>query len=328
MKFITPTYYGLFHCIADKCTDNCCIGWEIDIDADTHAYYNSVGGAFGERLQKDIRDGCFRLCNERCAFLNDRNLCDIIINCGEDRLCRICRDHPRYFEWFPDRKEGGLGLSCEEAARLILTQSAFSFSESETDEEPEEADKELFSFLLNARKRIFAVLQDESLAVNEKLSTILLFALDTQQALDGGTVQEEAQSAECDVLQLYCDFEPIGEAWTAQLEQALQRPFLQNKKLFGQYVANLCAYFVWRYFLKGVFDGEILSKVKFAVVSALVIAHFCNGAQDLATWVGKAKLYSKQMEYSDENRKLFYDFTYEKQSLSVAHLTSLLRKMC
>ena len=328
MKFITPTYYGLFRCIADKCTDNCCIGWEIDIDADTQAYYSCVGGAFGERLRRDIQDGCFRLCNERCAFLNKNNLCDIIINCGENRLCQICRDHPRYFEWFSDRKEGGLGLSCEEAARLILTQPAFSFTESETDEEPEETDDALLAFLLSAREQIFAILQEEGLAVAERLCNILLFASDTQQALDAGTVHEAEEADGSDLLHLFADFDPIDEAWTAQLKQALQTPFLQSKKLCGQYMTNLCAYFIWRYFLKGVFDGEILSKVKLAVVSTLVIAHFCDGADDLGTWIEKAKLYSKQMEYSDENRELFYDYTYEKQSLSVSHLADLLRKMC
>ena len=32
MKIYVPDYYSEFSCIADKCSDNCCIGWEIDID--------------------------------------------------------------------------------------------------------------------------------------------------------------------------------------------------------------------------------------------------------------------------------------------------------
>ena len=27
-----PEYYNEFECIADKCTDSCCRGWEVDVD--------------------------------------------------------------------------------------------------------------------------------------------------------------------------------------------------------------------------------------------------------------------------------------------------------
>ena len=39
-----PSYYEKFHCIADQCKDNCCYGWEIDIDEGTMDYYRSLGG--------------------------------------------------------------------------------------------------------------------------------------------------------------------------------------------------------------------------------------------------------------------------------------------
>ena len=96
-----PGYCEKFRCIADRCIDSCCVGWEIDVDSRTAAYYESVSGDFGERLRKNISDGCFVLDrDERCPFLNERGLCDIIIELGEDKLCQICSDHPRYFEWF------------------------------------------------------------------------------------------------------------------------------------------------------------------------------------------------------------------------------------
>ena len=39
---LTPDYYNKFTCIADKCPDNCCRGWEIDIDEDTLDYYKDL----------------------------------------------------------------------------------------------------------------------------------------------------------------------------------------------------------------------------------------------------------------------------------------------
>lgn len=43
MKLRVPDYYDEFQCIADKCSDNCCIGgWEIDIDEDTYERYQQI----------------------------------------------------------------------------------------------------------------------------------------------------------------------------------------------------------------------------------------------------------------------------------------------
>jgi lysine-N-methylase len=57
---------------------------------------------------------------ERCPFLNRNGLCDLILSCGKDVLCDICREHPRYYNEFEDHTEAGLGLCCEAAARLVI----------------------------------------------------------------------------------------------------------------------------------------------------------------------------------------------------------------
>ena len=33
MQFTVPDYYKEFKCVASECTDTCCAGWEINIDA-------------------------------------------------------------------------------------------------------------------------------------------------------------------------------------------------------------------------------------------------------------------------------------------------------
>ena len=125
-----PDFYDSFHCIGGKCPDNCCIGWELDIDDDTYEYYRSVKGPFGERLRANMSGAekssesesvSFRLqVDGRCPFLNAENLCDICLELGPDALCRICTDYPRYsFEW-GDAIEKSLTLSCPEAGRLLF----------------------------------------------------------------------------------------------------------------------------------------------------------------------------------------------------------------
>ena len=83
-----PSYYKDFRCIASDCTENCCIGWEIDVDEDTLAYYKSIGSDFSRRLCAAIapadeqagENAHFILDErERCPFLNDKNLCDLLL---------------------------------------------------------------------------------------------------------------------------------------------------------------------------------------------------------------------------------------------------------
>ena len=128
MKFIKPNFYDRFRCTASACSDTCCAGWEIDIDPDTKAYYEELEGDFGERLREQIEElpdgaACFRLTDdERCPFLTDDNLCEVIHVLGDDGLCEICREHPRFYEQLGDRMEMGVGLCCEEACRLLFEQ--------------------------------------------------------------------------------------------------------------------------------------------------------------------------------------------------------------
>ena len=121
MRLTVPDYYDRFRCIASRCTDNCCIGWEIGIDPAALADYQSQPGAFGDRLRAAIQPGdppYFALTGAgRCPFLNGENLCDIYCQLGENHLCAICDQHPRFHNWFGEEKESGLGLCCEEAAR-------------------------------------------------------------------------------------------------------------------------------------------------------------------------------------------------------------------
>ena len=69
---------------------------------------------FGEDVHFKLTD------DEVCPFLLKNGLCDMIVKYGEDIICQTCRDHPRYRNYWNDRIEMGLGLVCEEAARLIL----------------------------------------------------------------------------------------------------------------------------------------------------------------------------------------------------------------
>lgn len=330
-----PSYYKKFHCIAERCKDNCCIGWEIDIDSETAELYRKTESQFGERLRKNISvgevEGFILGENERCPFLNERNLCDIILNMGENALCDICREHPRYYEWYGDIKEGGIGLCCEEAARIILGErETFSFYEEVISEEADYAvDEELFGLLSEARMRIFDRLYCDTESFEEKLCDIASFAAELQNNLDNGEmrlpdmkVSEVEKTADTKpLMKLIGELEPIDEGWTEYYNEMAEISDKLTEKEFSSevigYLRNIAVYFIWRYFLKGVFDGEIYSRVMLAVMSTAVIGRFyqCEvfkgSTLTLALCADIAKLFSKELEYSEENIERLLDAAYE-----------------
>lgn len=318
MLFRRPCYYDNFTCIADKCTDNCCIGWEICIDSEAAEFYKSVEGALGKRLNENICHGdepSFILKGERCPFLNKGNLCDIITELGEGALCQICRDHPRYFEWYGNEKEGGIGLSCQEAARLILSEENFAdYFEGEVDDYPDEDfDKAAYDFLLRVRDGIFDILCDTELDFCQKADAVLSLCHTAQQQLGNAdraelfpfSLEKELSRA----IGILEKTEPIDEKWTAEFEGLRSTPLaLSPDDEDEKYMTRLFAYFVWRYFLTGVFDYDIVSKVRFALFGVTVVyALYClNLKKDFNTLRDAAVLFSKQMEYSEENLDTFF----------------------
>lgn len=181
MVLNVPHYYKHFQCIAAACKDNCCIGgWEIDIDDETVKYYRTVPGPFGERLQAAICETdsyCFQLRDGRCPFLDHNNLCEIYQRLGADKLGVVCTQFPRFSEYFGGVKETGIGLACEEAARIILYDKArFSLESMPLDEEEtqdSEYDEQLGQVLLQYRDRLFSYVESEEGAVADQLIQML-----------------------------------------------------------------------------------------------------------------------------------------------------------
>lgn len=200
MRLTVPDYYDRFRCIASRCTDNCCIGWEIGIDPAALADYQSQPGAFGDRLRAAIQPGdppFFALTKSgRCPFLNEENLCDIYRQLGESHLCAICDQHPRFHNWFGAEKESGLGLSCEEAARLILFSAPPRLLCRETLEAPDpdtELNPELLAGLRAVREAAFAILAEPSLPLAHRLALLAALGQDLQHWMDAAPQQAAAE---------------------------------------------------------------------------------------------------------------------------------------
>lgn len=170
MKLYAPKYYKDFVCIADRCCHSCCIGWEIDIDESTMDKYRQDG----DILKSIDCSGAphFRLTKgERCPHLAEDGLCRIILSRGEDYLCDICREHPRFYNETPKGMEVGIGLACEEAGRLIITCEDYR-EIIEIGELDGEAETESTFDAFAERDRVYAILSDLGTAYEERLKRI------------------------------------------------------------------------------------------------------------------------------------------------------------
>lgn len=135
MDIFAPSYYLDFHCLAEQCQHNCCrAGWEIDVDEETLAFYQQHGEIM-EHICLEDTPHIRLLGNGWCPFLNDGSLCRLITDHGEEVLCQICRDHPRFRNFFESRTEIGVGLTCEAAVKLVL-ENDFQLVKIGEDEEP------------------------------------------------------------------------------------------------------------------------------------------------------------------------------------------------
>ncbi len=199
MIYTYPDYYKEFKCIADKCEDTCCAGWQIVIDDDSLNKYKSVGKShpFKERLDNSIdwdeevfkQDKC-----RRCAFLNEQNLCDMYTALGEESLCQTCATYPRHIEEFDNLREITLSISCPEVARILLGKlDEVRFYEEETDEEEdyeeyEDFDDLMFGILQDIRAVMIVIMQDRTLDINLRSAIIWEMAEELQACIDDGDV--------------------------------------------------------------------------------------------------------------------------------------------
>ena len=310
MQNVFPDYYPRFRCIADRCRHSCCIGWEIDVDEDSLASYRALGGAMGARLRESIaEDGGaphFILgAGERCPFLNDKNLCDLILYGGEKMLCQICTDHPRYRSFFSERTELGVGICCEEAARLILTKpektALIVTGEGRLTEEE--------TALLMLRGRLIAAAQDREAPLTRRMERIL--------SLCGARVPDIPLAR---WTEFYLSLERMDEAWTEILGSLRAHADALPLDAFAAYMSGreteyeqLLVYFLYRHVPKALDDGDAGGKAALAVLSvrllfALGALHYLlYGAFTAEDQIELCRLYSAEVEYSDDNLDALYD---------------------
>lgn len=347
-----PVYYKKFSCIADKCPDTCCAGWEIVIDGESLEKYGNLNGKYAEKIRSLISvdsdgDSIFTPSGNRCPFLLDSGLCEMYIELGHGLLCRTCRLFPRHVTYFGARKETGISLSCPEAARLIMENPdpiTFETEEIHADIMPTSIDPMLYFTLIETRKTAINILQNRKFSIEKRITAFLELCSEIQPFIRKNKPSEAngifkknffdidyvigAHSGKKRTLAKYFnDFkslEMLDKSWKSELEKA-EKASLSKPDGFEWEYEHLMIYFVFRYLMTAVFDGDLLSKAKFAAVSFIIIRRLqAECINDKSSRVSVMQKYSKEIEHSQLNMDKLLSAIKKSRFYSTDNLINIL----
>ena len=288
MKLYAPKYYKQFRCIADKCEHSCCVGWEIDIDNDTIKKYKKLKSDYGAVIRDSIsNEGTphFKLGEcDRCLHLDERGLCKIITNAGEDYLCDICREHPRFYN-YTDIAEVGIGMSCPEAARIILSSPDYTVFEKIGDMDTQ-ADGIDFDGRAE-RGKIYSILQDTASDYRARLDTI-----HREYLTDVG--EDSRWIKILDSLEYLDD----GHKNLYMKYSSKLRP--EGK---DEYLERFLAYLIYRHCTEAFDENDFCDRLAFCLfcerlLASLICSEQAESSQEIVRF---ATIVSEEIEYSEDN---------------------------
>ncbi len=351
MKLTFPDYYKKFACIADKCTDTCCAGWDVVIDSESLENYLGLGGGYGEKIRSLITvdeegDSIFAARNGRCPFLLESGLCDMYINLGHGNLCRTCRVFPRFTNAFGARVEVGLSLSCPEAARLIFeNDNPLTFETEDADGAiiPSDFDAELYFTLLKARKTAINILQSRNFSASRRICAFLRYSQAAQRLIndyDSGGIDclspeeflnekaefspSRARRALKGIFGAFCSMEFISSDYSTKLSSA-ETVDMKGFSAPDTELEQLAVYFVYRYFITAAYDGRLLEKAILAAASAGVVNRLwaSEGAASKEQRTEIAQKFSKEIEHSALNMEILTSSIKKSRCFSGENLINI-----
>ncbi len=298
MKKFEFNYCKKFSCICSKCTHNCCIGWQIDIDKKSLSRYQELSKT-DSRFNPDCFNGKtfnlnskFSLSTGRCPFLDKDNLCHIIKNYGEKTLCKTCKTHPRFKNFFTDRIETGLGLYCEHAGKIILSfkpkMKVILVKDDLKNTKLSAFEKKILSF----RKKTLSIAQNRKLSINERLMNL--------SKLSNINLDKNSLEAWLNVYKKLDKLE-INEFSFDMIKQSKTfAPIVQD---FEREYEQLLSYLIYRHLSRAIDLLDLRVRLGFVILSFNMINHIfsCQDEKTINSLVEVCRFYSSEIETSDDN---------------------------
>lgn len=183
MRVFRPTYVGEFKCDGKACNARCCRDWRVTVDEGTRDKFLRLPAADRQNFFKHL-DGsaqAFTLQESgACPFLDEKFLCKLRLERGEDYLPTICQSFPRVtFKLGEETFLQAMTLTCPLATMLILLHEPISFEVVE-----ELRARQVFDFteriqnaegFLACQRAAIKILQRRELSINARLSELCKF---------------------------------------------------------------------------------------------------------------------------------------------------------
>lgn len=254
MKYYFPDYFDSFQCVPGKdCPDSCCIRWQIQVDPKTLRRYAKVEGEMGRRMADKIDFKTGKICprgeDNRCEFLNEDNLCDIVLELGEDYLCETCRTHPRHEEVYPGVRERSLAMTCPHACKqLLLRKEPVKILHQNRDRNTEHDrffDWRLFRLLLRSRDGLLKIAKNREQSIARRMVMVLGLGHDVEVRIRSRSIRMKRGWLQ-KILPVFPEFTPQEQWELRQIRRAYRSPrayervekrlddIIQDEKYFRQ----------------------------------------------------------------------------------------------
>ena len=296
MKVFYPYYYQNFRCIAEKCTHSCCVGWEISVDDETLENYTRHNPEYCDYI--DMESRVISLCDDsRCPFLTGEGLCKIISEFGDGYVSRICREHPRFYHKVCGRVEGGIGMVCEEAARIILTHDDYTDFLVVEKNDTEWADESEFDGI-GHREDIYKILGKKDLSFHSQLDEIR-----GKYSLPKNIHTSEEWN------EIFSTLEYLDEDHFSLFKVGNE----DSRPDISEYLRRFFAYLIFRHLSVAKDMDNLRARLGFCLLLVSVLENYTAEREIDAFMVADfARIISEEIEYSNDNTDaLIFEFESE-----------------
>lgn len=132
-NILQPACFSKFNCTGGDCKNSCCTEkWDVFLEEPIYKKYKKViNSEMANRLKKSVKKirsgaserkyGRIDMSSGQCPLLDRDKLCSVYKNLGPEYMGNICRVYPRHISKVEGDISRTLSVSCEEVAKLILT---------------------------------------------------------------------------------------------------------------------------------------------------------------------------------------------------------------
>ena len=226
---------------------------------------------------------------------------------------------------------------------------------------------DLYIQLVKSQKIAFNIIQDSSISLKNRLQLLLNFSEDIQECIDACElskityVRNKYSSEEYlhkkisshiyefnysnirKYFNIFNELEQINNVWPNIISNIKSnildndaKNYINNASKFNIYYKNkqyeyenILSYFILRYFLQSLYDADLLSKIKLAIFSYIIIYNLDinsflqnNNKLTLENQIYIAHMYSKEIEHSDNNLEKLHNLFNNNELFSSYNLSS------